>query len=61
MYKAYTCVRLRGYLKTYIQLAQEWHMEGKNVKGLSRDYWLKLAPQAGLEPATRWLTVMHSG
>jgi len=38
MYKAYTCVRLRGYLKTYIQLAQEWHMVGKNVKGLSRDY-----------------------
>ena len=32
MYKAYTCVRLRGYLKTYIQLAQEWHMEGK-LKG----------------------------
>jgi len=38
MYKAYTCERLRGYLKTYFQLAQEWRMEGKNVKGLSRDY-----------------------
>jgi hypothetical protein len=38
MYKAYTCVRLSGYLKTYFQLAHEWHMEGKNVKGHSRDY-----------------------